>query len=190
MSKTRLKDDSTDFRLRANAGVEPMKSLPAIRRKRIARRPRDRSTSDHIYLWPMMIVVLGAQVARAGTIHGSSNWVRDTVVLGEVTTGQPNNDAYSGGFEDNENRLYVNSRTDDGITISGFERAIPVMASGGITEYSVRIAGAWSEERDPPLEEGYLLQLGFGTGDRFVPAQHIAPSLDFDMPTPSSRASR
>jgi hypothetical protein len=102
-------------------------------------------------------------------------------VTGAVT-GAANNDDFGGSFGANPNR-----HSPGGGSIASLERVIPVADSGGTSEYAFTISGGYSTD-DGPITRDYRLQLGFGTGDAFVPARQLAPELDFDMPQPASPA--
>jgi hypothetical protein len=109
-----------------------------------------------------------ATAANAGTVSGA-------------VTGQPNNDDFTGSFDANPNR-----HSPGGGRLSLLELVIPAIDSGGTTEYAITISGSYSSDEDPPLTLDYRLQLGFGTGDAFVPAGLITDELDFDTPLPAN----
>jgi hypothetical protein len=115
------------------------------------------------------------------TLFGVSTTAQAATVTG-ATTGSPNNDNYSGTFTANPNR-----HSPGGQRIAAIELVIPVTDSGGTSEYSFTISGGYSTA-DGPITRDYLLQLGFGTGNGFVPASQIAPGLDFDVPLPATPA--
>jgi hypothetical protein len=104
--------------------------------------------------------------------------------------GAPNNDDLMGEFTDNPNKLSVNSFSEpdrERQPIDALERIVPTVASGSITEYAMTLGG--NEPARTPgtdfllrLDNLYIMELGFGTGDSFVPARLAAPLLRFDSP--------
>jgi hypothetical protein len=108
----------------------------------------------------------------------------------EIATDAVNNEDYTGAFAGNPNRSVFNSNVFPQLngTISSLEGVFAVVDSGGTSEYALTIQGAYSSDRDPPLTGGYKLEIGFGTGEDFVPASQVLSGLDFDAPLPSDPA--
>src|SRR3954471_23910259 len=82
---------------------------------------------------PLIVAALAYQVTSPGPLHAG-------VIVGQAT-GDGNNDDYSGTFADNPNTYHILG--DDNRTISTLEVVVPVLASGGTTEYAVAIDGAY-----------------------------------------------
>jgi hypothetical protein len=71
--------------------------------------------------------------------------------------------------------------------IDALERIVPTTSSGGITEYAMTLGGNQPAETPGSdfllaLDNQYIIEIGFGTGDRFVRARDVAPQLKFDSP--------
>src|SRR4051812_4910463 len=133
----------------------------------------------HLRRWafPLIVAALAYQGTSSGVLHAG-------IIAGQ-TTGDANNDDYSGTFADNPNTYHINIG-DDNRSIATLEVVVPVLASGGMTEYAVTIDGSYNSDVDGSIKRPYRMQLGFGTGANFVPASRVLPGLDFDLPLPSS----
>ena len=136
------------------------------------------------YLAALLIgtILTGSQLFQhqifAGTIAAIST-------VEEVTTGDAGNEDYTGEFEDNPNHFKF-KRQDT--RIAAMEAVFAVLDSGNTTEYALTVAGGYNSESDPPLTDNYQVQVGFGTGENFVPALDVFSELDFDAPLPSDPA--
>ena len=155
------------------------------------RRRRNLKTPNTLYtlLVAAMIAVAICPLppATAGVVADKGDafwWVTDHQV------GAPNNDDFMGEFVANPNQVSVNSLSEpdrERQPIDALERIVPTAPSGGITEYAMTLGGN-EPERTPGsdfllrLDNKYIIELGFGTGDRFVPARLVDPLLRFDAP--------
>lgn len=136
-----------------------------------------RNGRNSLSMIAMSVVLLG------GSAIGHAATVINTSITEEVQTNSPNNDNYVGAFDSNRNRFVYNSA--EAGTITNIEAVFAVEDSGGTSEYALTIRGSYNRDPDPLLEEGYRLQVGFGTGVNFTPAADVFPELDFDAPLPS-----
>jgi hypothetical protein len=86
-----------------------------------------------------------------------------------------NNDDHITG--DNPNQARFLSLTGE----PSVDRVLGVLATGGVTDYDLSL----TEITPQSGIAAWRVELGFGTGDRFVSAATLAPELDFDAPSPS-----
>jgi hypothetical protein len=120
---------------------------------------------------PPAMLVWSTSRLTAGTIPGA-------------TTATANSDDYSGPFADNGNKLTLGRQN-----IETLEFVVPVVSSGGVTEYALTMGGTYSNfETLTRFNDDYRLEIGFGKGANFVSASSVFPPLDFDAPLPSSPA--
>jgi len=127
-----------------------------------------------------VFAALLTSAAHAGQLGGDVAWVMDATPLADLAL---NNDDYIGAFADNPNHFATNDLSSEDLqSIVSIERIIPTQSSGGVTEYAVTIGGGYSDSDAPgvTLDSKFMLQLGFGTGNDFVPANALAPGLVFD----------
>jgi hypothetical protein len=121
----------------------------------------------------LVIGFLAATPAPAGIIAASAG---DMIWYQPLTTPKPNNDNVR--FSPNVSDYEVDYLTPPIQGVQMHDVQFRVANSGGVTEYSF-----WGDAYDPadgPIWIAYSLQLGFGTGDQFVPA--TLAGLDFDTP--------
>jgi hypothetical protein len=120
-------------------------------------------------------LLLTAQASQAAVIQSGPAYLTNVSTAPNLVV---NNDDYVGAFADNPNKAQINSQTPRQ-SIGSIERIIPTTSSGGITEYAVSVGGTASRD-NLDLNGIFQLQVGFGTGQNFVPASLVAPGLRFD----------
>jgi hypothetical protein len=168
-------------------------SIAIISSMRAGALRRRRNLKTPITLYTLLVAVMIAVAicplppATAGVVADKGDafwWVSDHQL------GAANNDDFMGEFAANLNHVSVNSFSEpdrERQPIDALERIVPTAPSGGITEYAMTLGGN-QPERTPGsdfllrLDNKYIIELGFGTGDRFVPARLVDPLLRFDAP--------
>jgi hypothetical protein len=133
---------------------------------------------------PTLFRLLTAITIAFGLLQLSVGSNLNAGTITSATTVSANNDEYSGPFADNANKLTL-GRQD----IETLEFVIPVVPSGGVSEYALTLGGTYSNfETLTRFNDDYRLEIGFGKGANFVSASSVFPSLDFDAPLPSTPA--
>ena len=134
-----------------------------------------------------VLMLIMPSYVNAGELGTLLPWITDATAHADL---ELNNDDYVGAVEDNPNRFNLNKEgpccpgADVRQSIGATERIIPTVVSGGITEYVLILGGGYPDDDAPDiaLDQVFQIQLGFGTGDNFVPAGEvpIASGLRFD----------
>lgn len=137
------------------------------------------------------VVAVSSRPTRVhgGVLGSELPWISWVTPIEEL---EINNDDFVGpvpprkGFHDTPgiNQFTLNRERGQRQRVLEIERLIPTIPSGGVTEYFLAISVSFNAEPELRLllDSALIVELGFGTGENFVPAATVTPELRFDEP--------